>query len=486
MSRLSVRQQLLGLLALALVIRLLTLGAYPLADFTEARYGEIARKMLETGQWITPQIDYGVPFWAKPPLSIWLTAISFKLFGVDEFAARLPAALLGVAVCVLIYILGTRQRGSEFALRASVILASSLLMLVSAGAVETDPTMLLGTTLSMVAFWLAFTTGVRAWGYLFFVGLAIGLLAKGPVAVVLTLAPIGVWSVVTGRVRQLWASLPWIVGSSLTAALVVPWYWAAEARTPGFLHYFLVGEHWQRYTVSGWKGDLYGAGHSRPRGMIWLYFLLATLPWSPWLIWRLSRRNETRPSLTSDNGWIIYLLSWSLAPAVFFTFSSNVLPTYVLPGLPAFALITAEIWHARESGQQRGKVVWLGVMTPLVIAAVVFVLGPRFGFESQKQMISDYQRLSASNNLHALTYINERPSSAEFYSRGQVRQQADDSTLRMAFANPEWRWFATERVTFDALPEDLRSQLQPVLTSQTKKYVLLKKKPDALPKVSTR
>ncbi len=65
----------------------------PLNDVSEARYAEIARKMLETGNWVTPQHDYGVPFWAKPPLSTWLSAFSMKLFGVNEFAARLPGLL---------------------------------------------------------------------------------------------------------------------------------------------------------------------------------------------------------------------------------------------------------------------------------------------------------------------------------------------------------------------------------------------------------
>jgi hypothetical protein len=75
-------------LALAVLVRLLFLGSYPLADTTEARYAEVARLMLVSGDWITPQIEAGVPFWGKPPLSFWLTAGSFKLFGISEFAAR--------------------------------------------------------------------------------------------------------------------------------------------------------------------------------------------------------------------------------------------------------------------------------------------------------------------------------------------------------------------------------------------------------------
>ena len=74
-----------------MLIRLLFLGTYPLADTTEARYGEMGRLMVETGNWITPQFEKGIPFWGKPPLSFWLTAVSFKMFGIHEFSARLPS-----------------------------------------------------------------------------------------------------------------------------------------------------------------------------------------------------------------------------------------------------------------------------------------------------------------------------------------------------------------------------------------------------------
>ena len=80
----------------ALLMRLLSLGMYPLMDTSEARYGEMVRLMVETNDWITPYFDYDVPFWGKPPLFIWMSAISFKLFGINEFAARLPSLLTRV------------------------------------------------------------------------------------------------------------------------------------------------------------------------------------------------------------------------------------------------------------------------------------------------------------------------------------------------------------------------------------------------------
>jgi 4-amino-4-deoxy-L-arabinose transferase-like glycosyltransferase len=123
-------------------------------------------------------------------------------------------------------------------LRATAILLTTPIFFVSAGAVMTDAALVLGTTLSMAGFWQAMTRADRSgrvWGYLFFVGLAIGLLAKGPVGVVLTLAPVGIWTLWKGGVGPVWRRLPWITGTLVTAAIVsVPWYVLAEMYA-GFL-----------------------------------------------------------------------------------------------------------------------------------------------------------------------------------------------------------------------------------------------------------
>ncbi len=475
MMRLSSRQRLCGVLAFACVARLLTLGGYPLTDTTEARYGEIARKLLETGQWIVPQIDYGVPFWGKPPLSFWLTATSYKLIGVNEFAARIPSLLLGAAVCGLVYIAGRRRIDVDHGLRASLVVATSLLMMVSAGGVMTDPAMVLGTTLSMVAFWLALTTGSRLWGYLFFIGLAIGLLAKGPVATVLTLMPIGAWAVLTGRVQETWRQVPWITGMMLTALMVVPWYWAAEVETPGFLHYFLIGEHWQRYTVSGWKGDLYGSGHAYPRGTIWLYALVGTLPWSPWLLWQLLRRKAiiAIAPLRSSDGWALYLLCWIFAPIVFFTMARNILPTYVLPGLAGFGLLVADIWAQRRTRERIDRMPRLGLLTPVLVVLLVLVVWPYAGFKSQREIVSAY-RDSLQTDL-PLIYFKQRPYSAEFYSRGRAEEIDDVVQLRHYLAKPNRLYVATKQSVLEQLPDDLRAELTTIATSY--QYVLLRHEP---------
>ncbi|CAD7716582.1 Undecaprenyl phosphate-alpha-4-amino-4-deoxy-L-arabinose arabinosyl transferase [Xanthomonas hydrangeae] len=471
----SLRERLCAVLAVTFLVRLMTLGLYPLTDTTEARYGEMARKMLETGQWIVPQIDYGVPFWGKPPLSFWLTAIAYKLMGVTEFAARLPSLLLGVLICSLTHVVAARRHGMDHGLRASVVVATCLLMMVSAGGVMTDPAMASGTTLAMVACWLALTGSSRRWGYLFFAGIAIGLLAKGPVASVLTLAPITLWAALTGRLGQLWDRLPWGWGLLLTMALVLPWYWAAERQTPGFLHYFLIGEHWYRFTVSGWKGDLYGAAHAYPRGTIWLYALAGTLPWSAWLLWQLLRRKATLTimPLRASDGWRLYLLCWMLTPAVFFTMAGNILPTYVLPGVIGFGLLTADVWRQQLSHPRALASDAIGLVAPVLGLLTILVIWPHAGFKSQRELLTAF-RQDLRHDVD-LIYFPQRPYSAEFYSAGEAIEVRDVEALQRYLDRKPLCYVVMRKQEFAQLPAPLRARLWVVHTPGKRDYLLLRK-----------
>ena len=121
------------------LVRIVSLSTYPLLDTTEARYGEIARLMAETGNWLVPQIDYGVPFWGKPPLSFWASALSIELFTNSEFFLRLPHVLAAIAVLVLIWQLvlamDYTRRQAEVAV---AVVATSIGFLIAAGIVMTD------------------------------------------------------------------------------------------------------------------------------------------------------------------------------------------------------------------------------------------------------------------------------------------------------------------------------------------------------------
>jgi len=320
------------------------------------------------------------------------------------------------------------------------------------------------------------------WGYLFFVGLAIGLLAKGPVGVVLTFVPVGLWTLWKGGIGNVWRRVPWVTGFVLTAALAVPWYLLAESRTPGFLEYFIVGEHWKRYTVSGWKGDMFGTAHVRPRGMIWPFAILSTLPWCVvWIgmLWQM-RRKGVLPRAAADDGWRAYLWLWMLASPVFFTFAGNILFTYVLPGLPAFALLVAEAWSA--VGDERGR----GVSTKasslaipiLMVLGLVFVV-PRVAPEhSHKALVEQYQALRGGGAAR-LVYVNEAPQSAEFYAAGKVITVKSVADLDRYLDDGQRDFYALTQAQQDERA-DLRARLSPV--GRFGRFILLQDAPPpALP-----
>lgn len=426
-------------LAIVALARLLTLGLYPLTDTTESRYAEVARKMVELGDWITPWYDYGVPFWAKPPLTTWLSAASMKLFGVNEFAARLPYFLLAVLIAWLVWD-GLCRRSRREALLAVALLSGTMLYLIASAAVMTDLGLVLGTTLAMRGFWSRFETGEaprprQAWWL--FIGLGIGLLAKGPIGVVLSGMPIVIWAVLTGNIAQAWKRLPWIRGGLLTLAIALPWYWLAEIRTPGFWDYFFIGEHWKRFTVTGWTGDKYGTAHATTRGAIWLLALAACLPWTALLpllaIGRkahLSQTVEAAPARVAQRHRRIYLLAWAAAPCLFFTLSGNILWTYVLPALPALAMLAAG-WLARDTRVGRiDTVLSSGVLIMALLVGSYFLKEQvADSWKTAKAVVLEHQLRQTNNDTGPLLFMGDLPYSASFYSQGKARAVLGNTEL---------------------------------------------------------
>ncbi len=474
------RRILWTLIAIALVARVATLGIYPLMDNTEARYAEVARKMLETGDWVTPQFRYGVPFWSKPPLAVWVTAASMGVFGVNEFAARLPALLCCLGIAALAWVLARRALGADIAVRTVAVLATTALFFVAAGAVMTDAQLSLGTTLSMVAFYMAVRGDParrRMWGYAFFVGLAIGLLAKGPVGVVLTAVPTGLWTIWQRAYGDVWRRIPWITGTLLCAALALPWYLLAEQRTPGFIEYFIVGEHWKRYTVAGWDGDMFGTAHAQPRGLIWPLAILCTLPWClAWIGLAWARRTTREPAAPwTDRGALrAYLLLWMLTPAVFFTFAGNILFTYVLPGLPAFAMLVARFWSGiAETSLWRRSLKYHTLIVPLGATLGILIVVPRLAPTFTQQDIAARYVAARASPAEAIVYYREAPHSAEFYLRGKTKTAATREDLARHLAAPGRNFFVVKQNELDELP-DLRAATEEVARSG--RYRLLVKK----------
>lgn len=419
------RKLLFSLLFLSIVLRLLSLGFYPLMDTTEARYGEMARIMFETGNWVTPMFDYNVPFWGKPPIFTWLSSLGFSVFGINEFAARMPHLLVGCGVIWLVYRLAkSHYNDRSMGLFVAAILATTLSFLLISGAVMTDTALTFSITLSMISFWQAWQQKGRAWGYLFFLGLTLGMLSKGPLAVVLVGISLTIWLIPNKRWKKLPTALPWVRGSLLFILLTAPWYVLAELRTPGFLDYFIVGEHIKRFVMSGWQGDLYGSAHEEIRGTIWLYAFGAMLPWSPILIWQWLRSlKEGRDTEESKEGFASYLVLWLLAPLLLFTFAGNILASYVMPALPAMALLVVH-YHSQKTlpnGLYR-----IGFITPMLISIVV--IGLHFNLtnkHTEKALLGIWKQQTEATSAD-LYFLQKRPFSGQFYSSGKAKQRSSE------------------------------------------------------------
>lgn len=454
----------LAVLLAAVIVRVATLSAYPLYDTTEARYAEIGRQIVVTGDWTTPRIEPDTPFWGKPPLSFWLTAASFTVLGPQEFAARLPSFLLTLGAGLLVFGFARNPGNRETAIAAAAIMLTSLLGFVVAGAVMTDASLLLATTLAMVSFWYAAVEGRGRWRYTFFVALALGLLAKGPVALVLTGMPLALWWMLSPGSTAAIRRLPWLSGSAMMLALAAPWYVLAELRTPGFLEYFFVGEHFLRFVDSGWQGDLYGEAHAQVRGTIWIYALAAALPWSIVAAWAGARR-LAGDGLRAISPLQRYLLLWTIAPMLFFSLAGNILPTYVLSGLPAFAILVSD-WLSRR----RVAAAHLGWIAPAVLCLALAVPGVLDPPRSQRDVVA-YQQTHAPDT--ALYYYRRKPHSADFYSRGQARQIDSAAALNRIVNSAGAAFIAIRHTHLDELAPGWQQCL--VRRQASARYVLLEK-----------
>jgi 4-amino-4-deoxy-L-arabinose transferase-like glycosyltransferase len=319
----------------------------------------------------------------------------------------------------------------------------------------------------MVAFWFAITGAGWLWGYVFFVGLAFGVMAKGPVALVHVGIPIFIWVLMRRQWLACWQRLPLITGTVLMLALTVPWFLLAERATPGYLEYFLIGEHFKKFTVPGWSGDLYGHPHSRVRGSIWLDWTVFALPWSLLLlgvavksIW--SRRQPLLAIARTD--WQLYLLLWMISPMLFFMFSSNILWTYVYPGIPGLALLLAEIWQDRRSDRAMRLRAGACLIVPLLfIAASIFVFPKQAPMRTEKFLVERYQQLDPAQ-ASRLVYVGERPFSAQFYTQGRALRIDGPEQLTQALASDGQDFFALPAGSFKSLPEAVRVRLDRIGT----------------------
>ncbi|MFV2031474.1 MAG: phospholipid carrier-dependent glycosyltransferase, partial [Gammaproteobacteria bacterium] len=338
-------------------------------------------------------------------------------FGNSEFFMRLPHFLAAVLILLLIWQFVMRLNFTRFeALSAVAVVATTTGFLITAGVIMTDMFLSLSMVMAMVGFWRGWH-GEKRYVYLMYAGLGFGLLIKGPLILVLAGLVILPWIVISSGVRQMWGQifqrLNIFTGIPLMLLIATPWYFLAEQATPGFLEYFFVGEYYQRFFVSGWEGDLYGSGHARTRGTIWIYWFLFALPWSPFLLLSGIKSIYRRKTGLPEDRLVLFLVLWMSSPMVLFTFAGNILPAYIVPGLPAVGLLMIKIYDVKRINS--GKFLLLvGPAVLLILNLYIILVGA--DKYSDKSLLEN-----GFDSTQALYYLDSRPYSAQYYSDGKAK-----------------------------------------------------------------
>lgn len=373
------------ILATIVLLRLLTLTVPDLVDTTEGRYATTSQMMVERQDWVTPMIIYkGIeePYTGKPPLHFWLINTSYSIFGLNNFSARLPGVFSGAAITLILFFMTRALLGSPAAYVAALTFSTSTLAFFLSGAVLLDVTLTVGITLAIAGFSLADKSKLA--GYLFFAGLGLGSLVKGPAAVVFAGAALGPWVLVRGGLNpKNWPAqvkaLPWATGILLMLAIILPWYLLMEVRNPGFLEYFIETENVGRFFSKDYA-DKFGNGHVQPRGTAWLMLVPCVVPWSVMLMATLIEKAiKKSPKAISARGFIERLkqdellllgFTWAISCPLLLTGMTQYTATYLMSSVPGFAFLMAVLWkRASERGEDTT------FPSPLVTRILTFLLG---------------------------------------------------------------------------------------------------------------
>ena len=325
------RDRILMLVLAACVAALFfSLNNRALWDPDEGRYAEMAREILVLNDWVTPHLN-GLVYFEKPMMYMWLEAVSFKAFGVSEWAARLVSLLSALGGAALVGFMAKRLWGSKAGLIAALCLMTSAEYFVLADAVDINMTLTLFITAAFVFFRLGHVEGKPGYLLLFWASMACATLTKGPIGLILPMGAIGLFILMTRRFDLIANSKP-VSGGLVYLAITLPWFMIVSMRNPGFFSFFFIDQNLLRYTVSH--------EHNQPIFYFLVVILAGALPWTflfPSAVKELWKNRASHDAL--------YIAVWFAFVLGFFSLSSSKLATYVLPCFPPLALFMAYAFH---------------------------------------------------------------------------------------------------------------------------------------------
>ena len=326
------------------------LGHFGLIGADEPRYAQVAREMLERRDWITPTLG-GHSWLEKPPLYYWQAMLAYAVFGVSDVAARIPAAFDATLLVIAVYLFFRRfRRGVE--VDAALITASCAGIIGYARAASMDIALAATFSIGMLSWWAWRESGKRAYLAAFYFFMALGMLAKGPVAPFLAAAVIMFFSLATRESRLVLRTI-WLPGILLFCLIALPWYFAVQLRNPQFFREFILQHNLARFST-----DLYH--HRQP---FWYYIPVTALAFVPWTVFAIAaflestriwwaERKTVSPEPDLEWQFSLFACCWLVVPVVFFSFSQSKLPGYILPAIPAGTVLLADYLRRRLTEQE--------------------------------------------------------------------------------------------------------------------------------------
>ena len=392
------------------------LGQMPLLGPDEPRYAQVAREMVLSGDFVTPTLG-GYTWFEKPSLLYWMIAGAFKVFGVSDWSARFGSAVCGLLTIAAVWCVG-RKIDDSFGFWTLIVTSTVLGLIVFSRAASFDVVITMTTTWALACFVLyEFTKNTKRRGFLigFYVFVGLSLLAKGLVGVVIPFGVVGSYYLLRRAwpERTVWFSLIW--GIPLAVAVSAIWYGPVIAKHGwSFVDEFFIQHHFARYVSNKYH-------HPQP---FWFYpviILMLTLPWTPFFVEALIKvRRWTWRGADNLSIARVFAVAWLLFPIVFFSFSGSKLPGYVLPALPAAALLVADVIRLKN---RVAPIAIASVTVVLVVIALIFFARPIANRESVRDLL-----LLADQRGYAGAPVLARGSddrSAEFYAYDRVVYDAD-------------------------------------------------------------